>query len=73
MEGSQQDFADEMGNSISSWFDWIPSWMFNYSSFEETENEDLSSLGVVAAYNLVVAFLLWLYWTCECLERGLLT
>lgn len=52
--------------NLSNWFDWIPSWLLNYNSFEETENEDLESIGIVAGYNVLLAVLLWLYWTCEC-------
>lgn len=55
----------KLATAMSSWFDWIPSWLLNYSSFEETENEDLESIGIVAAYNVLLAFLFWAYWTCE--------
>lgn len=53
------------GELVSSWFDWIPSWLLDYSSFEETENEDLESIGIVAGYNIALAFIFWLYWTCK--------
>ena len=54
---------------VSSWFDWIPSWLLDYSSFEETENEDLESIGIVAGYNVALAFIFWLYWTCKWCSR----
>lgn len=61
------DFTEGMKDSISDWFDWaIPRWMFNYNSFEETENETLESIGVVALCNVAIALLLWFYWTCKC-------
>lgn len=55
----------KLATAVSTWFDWIPSWLFNYGSFEETENEDLESIGIVAGYNVLIAFFFWLYWTCE--------
>lgn len=62
---STSDGVGQLESSISSWFDWIPSWLLDYNSFEESENEDLESIGIVAGYNLLVALLFWLYWTCE--------
>ena len=56
---------DDGTEIVSSWFDWIPSWLLDYSSFEETENEDLESIGIVAGYNIALAFIFWLYWTCK--------
>ncbi|CAM9575546.1 unnamed protein product [Pylaiella littoralis] len=48
---------------LSSWWDWIPDWMLDYNSFEETENVDFFSIGIVAGYCLVMSLLFWLYWT----------
>lgn len=39
--------------------------MLDYNSFEETENVDFFSIGIVAGYCLVMSLLFWLYWTCE--------
>eukprot|EP00752_Nemacystus_decipiens_P015850 g14160.t1 len=50
-------------SDFSSWWDWIPDWLLDYNSFEETENVDFFSIGIVAGYTLGISFLLWLYWT----------
>lgn len=50
---------------LSSWWDWIPDWLLDYNSFEETENVDFFSIGIVAGYCLAMSILFWLYWTCE--------
>lgn len=55
----------ESGGRGMGWLDWIPSWLLNYGSFEETENEDLAEIGIVAGYNVAAALVFWLYWTCE--------
>lgn len=55
---------------VSSWWDWIPDWLLDYNSFEETENVDFFSIGIVAGYTLGISFLLWIYWTCECHQSG---
>lgn len=57
-------------SDFSSWWDWIPDWLLDYNSFEETENVNFFSIGIVAGYTLAISFLLWLYWTCECLQLG---
>lgn len=56
-------------SGLSSWWDWIPDWLLDYNSFEETENVDFFSIGIVAGYCLVMSLLFWLYWTCECCRR----
>ncbi|CAM9678070.1 unnamed protein product [Ectocarpus sp. 4 AP-2014] len=48
---------------MSSWWDWIPSWLLDYDAYEETENEDLTSIGIVAMYTSAMSLLFWLYWT----------
>lgn len=57
-------------SDFSSWWDWIPDWLLDYNSFEETENVDFFSIGIIAGYTLGIAFLLSLYWTCECHQPG---
>ena len=59
-------------SDFSSWWDWIPDWLLDYNSFEETENVDFFSIGIVAGYTLGISFLFWLYWTCECRRLGCL-
>lgn len=53
-------------SDFSSWWDWIPDWLLDYNSFEETENVDFFSIAIVAGYTMAMSFLFWLYWTCEC-------
>ncbi|CAN0209264.1 unnamed protein product, partial [Ectocarpus fasciculatus] len=48
---------------MSSWWDWIPSWLLDYDAYEETENEDLTAIGIVAMYTSAMSLLFWLYWT----------
>ncbi|CBN77492.1 conserved unknown protein [Ectocarpus siliculosus] len=50
-------------SGVSSWWDWIPSWLLDYDAYEETENEDLTAIGIVAMYTSAMSLLFWLYWT----------
>lgn len=50
---------------ISSWWEWIPTWLLNYDAYEETENEGLTEIGIVALYTSALSILFWVYWTCE--------
>lgn len=65
MSAARSSSSTSVGG-VSSWWDWIPSWLLDYDAYEETENEDLTAIGIVAMYTSALSLLFWLYWTCEC-------
>ncbi|CAM9535056.1 unnamed protein product [Scytosiphon promiscuus] len=60
-DGSSSSTSSVTG--ISSWWEWIPTWLLNYDAYEETENEGMTEIGIVALYTSALSILFWVYWT----------